>query len=53
MLWLRKSEGTMRRMKPGHGGVQVSVDGNLIFAEALEGFDPAEIVRRVGVRRGS
>lgn len=43
------------RMKPGHGGVwKVSVvDGELISDKAREGFDPAEIVPRVGERMDS
>lgn len=36
------------RMKPSHGGAfRVSVDGELIFDKRRDGFDVAEIVRRV------
>lgn len=42
------------RMRPGHGGVfKVRLNGEVIFDKAREGFDPAEIVRRVGARIGA
>lgn len=42
------------RMKPSHGGVfKVSVDGELIFDKAADGFDPDAIVHRARERIGS
>jgi len=42
------------RLKTGDGGVfRVSVDDELVFDKAEEGYDEAEIIERVGQRAGA